>query len=54
MEGIVAKIGICLLQNIVNRQLGQTFLTVIPPTRPAIADFSNGCGQELCEVSSKH
>jgi hypothetical protein len=33
--------------------LGLTFPTVILRTRPAIADFSNGCGQELCEVSSK-
>jgi transposase len=26
---------------------------VIPLTRRAIADSSNGCGQESCEVSSK-
>ena len=29
-------------------------LNVFRPTRRAIADFSNGCGQESCEVSSKH
>ena len=32
---------------------GLTCLNVFPPTRRAIADFSNGCGQESCEVSSK-
>jgi Putative transposase of IS4/5 family (DUF4096) len=27
---------------------------VIPLTRRAIVDFSNGCGQESCEASWKH
>jgi len=34
--------------------LGPICLNVIPPTRRAIADFSNGCGPESCEVSLKH
>src|SRR6185437_13506023 len=34
--------------------LGPTYLTVTLPFRHAIADFSNGCGQELCEVFLKH
>jgi hypothetical protein len=34
--------------------LGRTCLNDIPPTRPAIADFSNGCDQGSCEVSWKH
>jgi len=34
--------------------LGLICLNVIPPTRRAIADFRNGCGQGSCVVSSKH
>jgi hypothetical protein len=33
--------------------LGLICPNVIPLTRRAIADSSNGCGQESCEVSSK-
>ena len=33
--------------------LGLICQNVIPLTRRAIADSSNGCGQESCDVSSK-
>jgi putative transposase of IS4/5 family DUF4096 len=34
--------------------LGLICLNVIPLTRRAIVDSSNGCGQESCEASWKH